>query len=149
MPVMEGKAVLFKQFADVDAWPVALDAKAPEEIIQIVKAIAPAYGGINLEDISAPRCFEIESRLRKELDIPIFHDDQHGTAIVTQAALNNALKVVDKDIEKVRIVVSGVGAAGHAIIRLLQASGAQHIMAAGRDGVLEKVPFIETSTANG
>jgi malate dehydrogenase (oxaloacetate-decarboxylating) len=138
MPVMEGKAVLFKQFADVDAWPVALDAKAPEEIIQIVKAIAPAYGGINLEDISAPRCFEIESRLRKELDIPIFHDDQHGTAIVTQAALNNALKVVDKDIEKVRIVVSGVGAAGHAIIRLLQASGAQHIMAAGRDGVLEK-----------
>ena len=137
MPVMEGKAVLFKQFADVDAWPVALDTKDTEEIIQIVKAIAPAYGGINLEDISAPRCFEIEARLRQELDIPIFHDDQHGTAIVTQAALNNALKVVDKKIEDARIVVSGVGAAGHAIIRLLQASGAQHIMAAGREGVLE------------
>ncbi|HJF14836.1 MAG TPA: NAD-dependent malic enzyme [Enteractinococcus helveticum] len=137
MPVMEGKAVLFKQFANVDAWPVALDTKDTEEIIQIVKALAPAYGGINLEDISAPRCFEIEARLREELDIPVFHDDQHGTAIVTQAALNNALKVVNKKIEDVRIVVSGVGAAGHAIIRLLKASGAKHIMAAGRDGVLE------------
>ena len=137
MPVMEGKAVLFKQFANVDAWPVALDTKDTEEIIQIVKALAPAYGGINLEDISAPRCFEIEARLREELDIPVFHDDQHGTAIVTQAALNNALKVVDKKIEDVRIVLSGVGAAGHAIIRLLKASGAQHIMAAGRGGVLE------------
>lgn len=137
MPVMEGKAVLFKQFADVDAWPVALDTTDTEEIIQIVKALAPAYGGINLEDISAPRCFEIEARLRDELDIPVFHDDQHGTAIVTQAALNNALKVVDKDIADVRILVSGVGAAGHAIIRLLQASGARHILAAGRDGVLE------------
>ena len=137
MPVMEGKAVLFKQFANVDAWPVALDTKDTDEIIAIVKALAPAYGGINLEDISAPRCFEIEARLREELDIPVFHDDQHGTAIVTQAALNNALKVVGKDIADVRIVVSGVGAAGHAIIRLLQASGAQHILAAGRDGVLE------------
>lgn len=137
MPVMEGKAVLFKQFANVDAWPVALDTKDTEEIIQIVKALAPAYGGINLEDISAPRCFEIEARLREELDIPVFHDDQHGTAIVTQAALNNALKVVNKKIEDVRIVLSGVGAAGHAIIRLLKASGAQHIMAAGRGGVLE------------
>ena len=137
MPVMEGKAVLFKQFANVDAWPVALDTKDTDEIVSIVKALAPAYGGINLEDISAPRCFEIEARLREELDIPVFHDDQHGTAIVTQAALNNALKVVGKDIADVRIVVSGVGAAGHAIIRLLQASGARHIMAAGRDGVLE------------
>ncbi len=137
MPVMEGKAVLFKQFADVDAWPVALDTKDTDEIVSIVKALAPAYGGINLEDISAPRCFEIEARLREELDIPVFHDDQHGTAIVTQAALNNALKVVGKDIADVRIVVSGVGAAGHAIIRLLKASGAQHIRAAGRDGVLE------------
>ncbi|GAA4471921.1 NAD-dependent malic enzyme [Enteractinococcus fodinae] len=137
MPVMEGKAVLFKQFANVDAWPVALDTKDTDEIVAIVKALAPAYGGINLEDISAPRCFEIEARLREELDIPVFHDDQHGTAIVTQAALNNALKVVGKDIADVRIVVSGVGAAGHAIIRLLQASGAQHILAAGRDGVLE------------
>lgn len=137
MPVMEGKAVLFKQFANVDAWPVALDTKDTEEIIDIVKAIAPAYGGINLEDISAPRCFEIEARLRDELDVPVFHDDQHGTAIVTQAALNNALKVVDKSLADVRIVVSGVGAAGHAIIRLLKASGAQHILAAGREGVLE------------
>ena len=138
MPVMEGKAVLFKQFANVDAWPVALDTTDTEEIINIVKAIAPAYGGINLEDISAPRCFEIEARLREELDIPVFHDDQHGTAIVTQAALNNALKVVGKQLADVRIVVSGVGAAGHAIIRLLKASGAKRILAAGRDGVLEQ-----------
>ena len=137
MPVMEGKAVLFKQFADVDAWPVALDTTDTEELIRVIKAIAPAYGGINLEDISAPRCFEVEDRLREELDIPVFHDDQHGTAIVTQAALNNALKVVGKSLQDVRIVVSGVGAAGHAIIRLLKASGAQHIMAAGRDGVLQ------------
>lgn len=138
MPVMEGKAVLFKQFAGVDAWPVALDTKDTEEIISICKAIAPAYGGINLEDISAPRCFEIEARLREELDIPVFHDDQHGTAIVTQAALVNALKVVGKDISQIRIVVSGVGAAGQAIIKLLQASGAKNILAAGRSGVLER-----------
>src|SRR5699024_1339544 len=137
LPVMEGKAVLFKQFAGVDAWPVALGTDDTEEIIRTVKTIAPAYGGINLEDISAPRCFEIEARLRTELDIPVFHDDQHGTAIVTQAALFNALKVVNKNIEDVRIVGSGAGAAGHAIIRLLKASGAQHILAAGRDGVLE------------
>lgn len=137
MPVMEGKVVLFKQFANVDAWPVALDTTGTEEIIRTVKAIAPAYGGINLEDISAPRCFEVEARLRQELGIPVFHDDQHGTAIVTQAALNNALKVVGKKLEDVRIVVSGVGAAGHAIIRLLKAFGARHILAAGRDGVLD------------
>src|SRR5699024_9192826 len=117
--------------------PVALDTTDTEEIIRTVKAIAPAYGGINLENIAAPRRFEIEARLRQELDIPVFHDDQHGTAIVTQAALNNALKVVGKQLADARIVVSGVGAAGHAIIRLLQASGAQHILAAGRDGVLE------------
>ncbi|WP_182173031.1 NAD-dependent malic enzyme [Flaviflexus equikiangi] len=138
MPVMEGKAILFKQFADVNAWPVALDTKDTEEIIAICKALAPAYGGINLEDISAPRCFEIEERLRDELDIPVFHDDQHGTAIVTQAALVNALKVVGKSIEDVKIVISGVGAAGFAIIRLLMASGARHIRAAGRDGVIER-----------
>ncbi|HIW45672.1 MAG TPA: NAD-dependent malic enzyme [Candidatus Yaniella excrementigallinarum] len=137
MPVMEGKAVLFKQFAGVDAWPVALDTNDTEKIIDICKAIAPAYGGINLEDISAPRCFEIESRLREELDIPVFHDDQHGTAIVTQAALINALKVVNKNIGDVRIVVSGVGAAGTAIIKLLIASGATNILAAGRNGVIE------------
>lgn len=138
MPVMEGKAVLFKQFAGVDAWPVALATNDTEEIISICKAISPAYGGINLEDISAPRCFEIEARLREELDIPVFHDDQHGTAIVTQAALFNALKVVNKSIGDVRIVVSGVGAAGTAIIKLLLASGAKNILAAGRDGVIER-----------
>jgi malate dehydrogenase (oxaloacetate-decarboxylating) len=138
MPVMEGKAALFKQFANVDAWPVALDTKDTEEIIRIVKAIAPAYGGINLEDISAPRCFEIEARLREELDIPVFHDDQHGTAIVVQAALTNALKLTGKKIEDVKIAVAGVGAAGTAIIKLLKASGARHIVAAGRAGIIER-----------
>ncbi|WP_261623779.1 NAD-dependent malic enzyme [Nesterenkonia marinintestina] len=137
MPVMEGKAVLFKQFAGVDAWPVALDTQDTEEIISICRAIAPAYGGINLEDISAPRCFEIEARLREELDVPVFHDDQHGTAVVTLAALRNALRVVDKRMEEVRTVVSGVGAAGHAIIRLLMAAGAPHIVACGRSGAIE------------
>ncbi|WP_103062611.1 NAD-dependent malic enzyme [Actinomyces qiguomingii] len=136
MPVMEGKAVLFKQFGDVDAWPVALDTKDPEEIIKIVKAIAPAYGGINLEDIAAPKCFDIEARLREELDIPVFHDDQHGTAIVTLAALINALKVVEKKIEDLRIVLSGVGAAGSAIARLLMAHGATDIVGYGRSGAL-------------
>ena len=136
MPVMEGKAVLFKQFGNVDAWPVALDTKDPEEIISIVKAIAPAYGGINLEDIAAPKCFDIEARLREELDIPVFHDDQHGTAIVTLAALINALKIVDKRIEDVRIVLSGVGAAGSAIAKLLMAHGATDIVGYGRSGAL-------------
>ncbi|MGC5629867.1 NAD-dependent malic enzyme [Georgenia sp. Z1344] len=136
LPVMEGKAALFKEFANVDAWPVALDTKDTEEIISIVKAIAPAYGGINLEDISAPRCFEIEARLRDELDIPVFHDDQHGTAVVVLAALINALRVVDKKLEDVKIAISGVGAAGHAIIQLLAAQGASHIVAYGREGSL-------------
>ncbi|MFC0582875.1 NAD-dependent malic enzyme [Micrococcoides hystricis] len=136
LPVMEGKAALFKQFADVDAWPVCLDTQDTEEIISIVKALAPVYGGVNLEDIAAPRCFEIEDRLREELDIPIFHDDQHGTAIVTVAALQNALRVVNKNIEDVRIVVSGVGAAGHAIIQLLVASGAKNIIPVARGGAL-------------
>ncbi|WP_022868824.1 NAD-dependent malic enzyme [Schaalia vaccimaxillae] len=136
LPVMEGKAVLFKEFGGVDAWPVVLDTKDTEEIISIVKAIAPAYGGINLEDISAPRCFEIEARLREELDIPVFHDDQHGTAIVVLAALINALKLVGKKIEDVRIVVSGVGAAGNAIIHLLLAQGAKDIVGYGRTGAL-------------
>jgi malate dehydrogenase (oxaloacetate-decarboxylating) len=136
LPVMEGKAALFKQFADVDAWPVCLDTTDTEEIISIVKAIAPVYGGVNLEDISAPRCFEIEARLRDELDIPVFHDDQHGTAIVVLAALVNALKVTGKKLPDVRIVVSGVGAAGTAIIRLLKAQGAEHIVAFGRGGAL-------------
>lgn len=138
LPVMEGKAVLFKHFGGVDAWPVVLDTKDTEEIISIVKAIAPAYGGINLEDISAPRCFEIEERLREELDIPVFHDDQHGTAIVVLAALINALKLVGKNIEDVRIVVSGVGAAGSAIIKLLLAQGAVDIVGYGRSGALSR-----------
>ncbi len=136
LPVMEGKAALFKQFAGVDAWPVPLDTTDTEEIIRTVKAIAPAYGGVNLEDISAPRCFEIERRLREELDIPVFHDDQHGTAIVVLAALINALKVVGKSLAEVKIVVSGVGAAGSAIIRLLQGQGAQHIIAFGSRGAI-------------
>ncbi len=141
LPVMEGKAALFKRFGDVDAWPVCLDTKDTEEIISIVKAIAPVYGGINLEDISAPRCFEIEERLREELDIPVFHDDQHGTAIVVLAALINALKIVGKSIEDVRIVVSGVGAAGSAIIRLLMLHGAKDVIGCGRSGALG--PFRE------
>ena len=136
LPVMEGKAALFKQFANVDAWPVCLDTQDTEEIIRIVKAMAPVYGGVNLEDIAAPRCFEIENRLREELDIPVFHDDQHGTAIVTLAALVNALRVVGKKLDEVRIVVSGVGAAGSAIIQLLKAQGARHIVAAGRSGAI-------------
>ncbi|MFI7495972.1 NAD-dependent malic enzyme [Kocuria sp. M4R2S49] len=136
LPVMEGKAALFKAFAGVDAWPVCLDTQDTDEIVRIVKALAPVYGGVNLEDIAAPRCFEIEARLREELDIPVFHDDQHGTAIVALAALFNALRVVDKRLEDVRIVVSGVGAAGHAIIQLLLSNGAGHIVACSRTGAI-------------
>jgi len=136
LPVMEGKAALFKQFGGVDAWPVCLDTQDTDALVEIVRAIAPVYGGINLEDISAPRCFEIEARLRELLDIPVFHDDQHGTAIVVLAALTNALRVVDKKIEDVRIVVSGVGAAGQAIIRLLLAQGAGEIIGCGRGGAV-------------
>ncbi|MGB3829189.1 MAG: NAD-dependent malic enzyme [Ornithinimicrobium sp.] len=138
LPVMEGKAALFKQFAGVDAWPVCLDTQDTEEIISIVKALAPVYGGINLEDISAPRCFEIERRLRAELDIPVFHDDQHGTAIVVLAALVNALRVVDKKIEDISVVVSGVGAAGNAIIALIRAEGVRTIVACGRNGAVHR-----------
>ena len=136
LPVMEGKAALFKQFGGVDAWPVCLDTQDTDALVEIVRAIAPVYGGINLEDLSAPRCFEIEARLRSLLDIPVFHDDQHGTAIVVLAALTNALRVVGKRLEDVRIVVSGVGAAGHAIIRLLLAQGAGEIIACGRGGAV-------------
>ncbi|ELB88316.1 NAD-dependent malic enzyme (plasmid) [Rhodococcus opacus] len=136
IPVMEGKAALFKQFAGVDAWPVCLDTQDPDAIVEIVRALAPVYGGINLEDISAPRCFEIEARLRRMLDIPVFHDDQHGTAIVVLAALTNALRVVGKSLDRARIVVSGVGAAGHAVIRLLVAQGATNIVGCGRKGIL-------------
>jgi malate dehydrogenase (oxaloacetate-decarboxylating) len=136
LPVMEGKAALFKQFGGVDAWPVCLDTQDTDTLVEIVRAMAPVYGGINLEDISAPRCFEIEARLRELLDIPVFHDDQHGTAIVVLAALTNALRVVDKRIEDIRIVVSGVGAAGNAIIRLLLAQGAGDIIGCGRGGAV-------------
>jgi len=136
LPVMEGKAALFKQFGGVDAWPVCLDTQDTDTLVEIVRAMAPVYGGINLEDISAPRCFEIEARLRELLDIPVFHDDQHGTAIVVLAALTNALRVVDKRIEDVRIVVSGVGAAGNAIIQLLLAQGAGEIIGCGRGGAV-------------
>ena len=133
---MEGKAALFKRFAGVDAWPVCLDTQDTDQIVEIVRAIAPVYGGINLEDISAPRCFEIEARLRELLDIPVFHDDQHGTAIVVLAALTNALRVVGKRLQDVSIVVSGVGAAGHAIIRLLHAQGAGSIIGCDRHGAV-------------
>jgi malate dehydrogenase (oxaloacetate-decarboxylating) len=136
LPVMEGKAALFKQFGGVDAWPVCLDTQDTDTLVEIIRAMAPVYGGINLEDISAPRCFEIEARLRDLLDIPVFHDDQHGTAIVVLAALTNALRVVNKRIQDVRIVVSGVGAAGNAIIRLLLAQGASQIIACGRNGAV-------------
>ncbi|SJN08821.1 NADP-dependent malic enzyme [Leucobacter sp. 7(1)] len=138
LPVMEGKAALFKQFANVDAWPVCLDTQDSDEIVNIVKALAPVYGGVNLEDIAAPRCFEIEARLREELDIPVFHDDQHGTAIVVLAALNNALRIVGKQIGDIKVAISGVGAAGNAIIQLLQASGVTHIVAAGRAGIVAR-----------
>ncbi|PWH05247.1 NAD-dependent malic enzyme [Brachybacterium endophyticum] len=138
MPVMEGKAALFKRFADIDAFPICLDAHSVEEIVSHVKAIAPVFAGINLEDISAPRCFEIEDRLRKELDIPVFHDDQHGTAIVVVAALRNALRVVGKEIEKVRIVLSGAGAAGTAILRLLRAAGARDVVVTDIDGIVHE-----------
>jgi malate dehydrogenase (oxaloacetate-decarboxylating) len=138
LPVMEGKAALFKRFGGVDAWPVVLDTQDTEEIIQIVRAIAPAYGGINLEDIAAPRCFEIEARLRGMLDIPVFHDDQHGTAICVLAALTNALRVVGKRMPDVRVVVSGAGAAGTAIMKLLLRQGVGDIIAYDRRGALHR-----------
>jgi malate dehydrogenase (oxaloacetate-decarboxylating) len=136
LPVMEGKAVLFKEFGRVDAWPLCLATTDVDEIVRTVVAVAPGFGGINLEDISAPRCFEIERRLRQELDIPVFHDDQHGTAIVVLAALINALQVVGKDIADVRIVLTGVGAAGTATTRVLLAAGARDIVGCDRAGVL-------------
>lgn len=136
MPVMEGKAMLFKQLANIDAFPLCLDTKDPDEIVKIVKAIAPGFGGINLEDIGSPRCFEIERRLEAELDIPVFHDDQHGTAVVVLAGLLNALKVVDKLIESAKIVVVGIGAAGVSICSLLLAAGAKNLYAVDREGIL-------------
>ena len=136
LPVMEGKALIFKVKANVDAWPLVLDTQDPEEIIKIVKAIAPAFGGINLEDIAAPKCFEIEERLIKELDIPVMHDDQHGTAIVVLAGISNALRVVKKNIKRVKVVISGAGAAGTAVAKLLKAAGAPDIILLDRKGTI-------------
>ena len=138
LPVMEGKALLFKRFADIDAWPVCLDTQDTEEIIRIVQCLAPVYGGINLEDISAPRCFEIEARLRDLLDIPVFHDDQHGTATVVLAALYNALRVVKKDMKDIKVVMLGVGAAGVAISKLLIAEGVGDIIGCNRNGIIDE-----------
>ncbi|MBM3720453.1 MAG: NAD-dependent malic enzyme [Actinobacteria bacterium] len=138
LPVMEGKAALFKRFADVDAWPVCLDTQDVDEIVRTVQLIAPVYGGINLEDISAPRCFEIEARLLELLDIPVFHDDQHGTAVVVLAALSNALKLVKKDLKDCKIVLNGAGAAGTAIARLLVLAGATKIIGFDHVGVINK-----------
>lgn len=136
LPVMEGKSVIFKQFTNIDAVPIVLDTKDPDEIVRVVKAIAPTFGAIQLEDISAPRCFEIEERLSKELSIPVMHDDQHGTAIVTLAGLMNALKIVKKDLAHARIVLSGAGAAGIAIAKLLIASGAKNLILCDSKGVI-------------
>jgi malate dehydrogenase (oxaloacetate-decarboxylating) len=136
MPVMEGKAMLFKEFANVDAFPICLDTQDPEKIIEAVKLIAPTFGGINLEDISAPRCFEIEDRLREELDIPVFHDDQHGTAVVVMAALFNALKITGKPIEDLRVLVVGLGAAGVAVTKMMLASGVTDVIGCDRQGAV-------------
>jgi Malic enzyme len=136
MPVMEGKAMLFKQLAGIDAFPICLDTKDTDEIIRIIKAIAPAFGGINLEDISAPRCFEIEERLKEELDIPVFHDDQHGTAVVMLAGLLNALKLVGKRLEEIKVVVCGIGAAGTACTKMLLSAGVKNIIGVDREGAL-------------
>jgi malate dehydrogenase (oxaloacetate-decarboxylating) len=136
LPVMEGKAALFKRFGGIDAWPICLDTQDTDEIVRTVELIAPGFGGINLEDIAAPRCFEVERRLRASLDIPVFHDDQHGTAIVVQAALTNALRCVEKKLPDVRIVVSGAGAAGSAIVTVLLAGGAGDVVVVDKDGIL-------------
>lgn len=136
LPVMEGKAMLFKEFGHVDAWPICLATTDPDEIVKTVTAIAPGFGGINLEDISSPRCFEIESRLREQLDIPVFHDDQDGTAVVVVAALQNALRIVGKQLDSVRIVISGCGAAGIACARMLLDHGAKEIVSVDRQGIV-------------
>lgn len=151
LPVMEGKSILFKEFADVDAFPICLDTKNVDEIVKTVKLIAPGFGGINLEDIGAPRCFEVEARLKKELDIPVFHDDQHGTAIVVLAGVINALKVVGKKIEDIKVVVNGAGAAGTAISNLLLSSGVKNLIACDKVGILyrgmEKIDDAKTDLA--
>lgn len=136
LPVMEGKAMLFKEFAGIDAWPICLSTQDPDEIVRIVQGIAPGFGGINLEDVSAPRCFEIERRLKEALDIPVMHDDQHGTAVVILAALKNALKVTGKRFEGVRVVVNGLGAAGRACCMMLLAAGVSHLVGCNRRGIV-------------
>jgi malate dehydrogenase (oxaloacetate-decarboxylating) len=136
LPVMEGKAALFKRFGAIDAWPICLDSQDTDEIVRAVELIAPGFGGINLEDIAAPRCFEVEARLRERLDIPVFHDDQHGTAIVVLAALTNALRVVGKDISRITVTVAGGGAAGTAIVKLLLAAGVSDVVVCDREGAL-------------
>src|SRR4026208_1257020 len=136
LPVMEGKAMLFKEFAGVDAFPICLNTKDPDEIVRTVKAISTVFGGINLEDISAPRCFQIEERLREELDIPVFHDDQHGTAVVVLAALINALKLVGKKMSDVKVIVNGVGAAGVACTKIIMAAGVKNIVGCDQSGAL-------------
>jgi malate dehydrogenase (oxaloacetate-decarboxylating) len=138
LPVMEGKAMLFKEFGKVDAFPICLDTQDTEEIIKSVKYMAPVFGGINLEDISAPRCFEIEERLKKELDIPVFHDDQHGTAVVVLAALINALKIVGKKMSDIKVIVSGVGAAGVASSKMIMAYGVRNIIGFDKAGAIYK-----------
>ena len=138
LPVMEGKAILFKKFGGVDAFPICIASKEVDDIVKVVKLIAPGFGGINLEDISAPRCFEIEERLKEELDIPVFHDDQHGAAVVVLAGLMNALTVVGKKLEKVKIVMNGAGAAGMAIARILRSVGAKNIVMADSKGIVYK-----------
>src|SRR5215469_12225155 len=154
LPVMEGKAALFKRFAGIDAWPICLDTQDTDEIVRTVQVIAPGFGGINLEDISAPRCFEVERRLRDLLDIPVFHDDQHGTAIVVLAALTNALRVVGKKLPEVKIVMAGAGAAGTAVLKLLLNAGARNVISCdingavyrGRDGLNENLAWIAEHT---
>jgi malate dehydrogenase (oxaloacetate-decarboxylating) len=154
LPVMEGKAALFKRFAGIDAWPICLDTQDTDEIVRTVQILAPAFGGINLEDISAPRCFEVERRLRDLLDIPVFHDDQHGTAIVVMSALTNALRVVGKDLADVRIAMAGAGAAGNAVLKLLMHAGAKHLIVcdyhgavhAGRDDLDDSLRWIAENT---
>ena len=136
MPVMEGKAMLFKEFGGVNAFPICLSTKDPDEIVKTVKLISTAFGGINLEDISAPRCFEIEDRLKAELDIPVFHDDQHGTAVVVLAALTNALKIVGKRMSEIKVVVSGVGAAGVACTKIIMAAGVGNVIGCDSTGAI-------------
>jgi malate dehydrogenase (oxaloacetate-decarboxylating) len=138
LPVMEGKAMLFKEFAGVDAFPICLATRDVDKIVETVKLLAPGFGGINLEDIAAPRCFEVEDRLKKDLDIPVFHDDQHGTAVVVLAALLNALRIVKKDLKRLRVVVTGVGAAGTATIKILQSSGVRDIIGVDEHGIIHR-----------